>query len=178
MEHCGDVKPSRASSVGECGITVAVVGQPSTGKSTFFTYVTGEVVRIASWPGTTVEQRVASVEYRGVRLCFVDLPGIYGLAATSPEEAITKKFLLEGEYDVVLVLVDPLVIERSIYLPLQLAEMGVKLVVAVTKWDVVHKSGLHVDVSKVSARLGVPVVPISSITGEGVDELMSVLVEV
>lgn len=178
MEHCGDVKPLRASSVGECGITVAVVGQPSTGKSTFFTYVTGEVVRIASWPGTTVEQRVASVEYRGVRLCFVDLPGIYGLAATSPEEAITKKFLLEGEYDVVLVLVDPLVIERSIYLPLQLAEMGVKLVVAVTKWDVVHKSGLHVDVSKVSARLGVPVVPISSITGEGVDELMSVLVEV
>ncbi|MCX8209073.1 MAG: ferrous iron transport protein B [Sulfolobales archaeon] len=158
-------------------MTVAVVGQPSTGKSTFFTYITGKVERVASWPGTTVERRVASVEYGDARICLVDLPGIYGLTASSPEELVTKKFLLSGSYDLVLALVDPLVIERSIYLPLQLVEMGVKLVVAVTKWDVVHKSGLHVDVGKASSRLGVPVVPISSISGEGIDTLLSTIVE-
>lgn len=155
-----------------------MVGQPSTGKSTFFTHVTGEVTRVASWPGTTVEQKVAGIKYGGIELCFVDLPGTYGLVATSPEEAITKRFLLEQDYDVVLALTDPLVIERSLYLPLQIAELGAKLVVAITKWDVVHKSGLHIDVGKISGRLGVPVVPISSVTGEGIDRLLSTIVEV
>lgn len=111
-------------------------------------------------------------------MCLVDLPGIYGLSIASPEESITKKFLLSDSYDLVLVLVDPLVIDRSIYLPIQLAEMGVKLVVAITKWDIVHKSGLHIDLDKISSRLGVPIVPISPITGEGIDDLLSALAKV
>lgn len=166
------------TSTSECGIVVAVVGQPSTGKSTFFTYVTGEVVRIASWPGTTVEQRVAMVEFEGRALCFVDLPGIYGLTPTSPEENVTKRYLMTGRADVVLVLVDPLTIERSIYLPIQVAEMRDRVVVAITKWDLVHKRGIHIDTETLSRRLGVPVVPISSITGEGIRELLSTIVKV
>ena len=77
--------------VGRCDVVVAVVGQPSTGKSTFFTYVTGELVRIAAWPGTTVEQRVARVDFEGRSLCLVDLPGIYGLTPSSPDERVTKR---------------------------------------------------------------------------------------
>ncbi len=164
--------------VGECGIVVAVVGQPSTGKSTFFTYVTGEVVRIASWPGTTVEQRVARINFEGRPLCLVDLPGIYGLTPTSPEEGITKRYLMTGRVDVVLVLVDPLVVERSIYLPIQIAEMGGNVVIAITKWDIVHRRGVHIDVDSLSRRLGVPVVPVSSISGEGIRELLRVIVSV
>ncbi len=168
----------RAVEVGEeCDLVVAVVGQPSTGKSTFFGHVTGKAVRVAAWPGTTVEMAVARIEHRGARVCLVDLPGVYGLATTSPEEAITKRFLLEGSYDAVLALVDPLIVERSVYLPLELAEMGLRLVVALTKWDLAHKRGVHVDVGKVSSRLGVPVIPISSLTGEGVKELLDALVE-
>jgi ferrous iron transport protein B len=164
--------------VGRCDVVVAVVGQPSTGKSTFFTYVTGEVVRIATWPGTTVEQRVARVDFEGRSLCLVDLPGIYGLTPSSPEERVTKRYLMAGGADVVLVLVDPLVIERSVYLPIQVAEMGGRVVVAITKWDLVHRAGVHIDVETLSRRLGVPVVPISSITGEGIRELLSTIVRV
>ncbi len=159
-----------------CGLTVAVVGQPSTGKSTFFSRVTGKIERVASWPGTTVEQSIARVRHRDVNICLVDLPGIYGLSTTSLEEAVTKRFLLQGKYDFVLVLVDPLVIERSIYLPLQLAEMGVKVVIAITKWDIIHKHGIHIDVEKLSTRLGIPIFPISSITGEGISNLLDYLV--
>lgn len=161
-----------------CVLTVAVVGQPSTGKSTFFSHVTGKIERVASWPGTTVEQKIARVRYRDMSICLVDLPGIYGLSVTSFEESVTKKFLLLGNYDVVLVLVDPLVIERSIYLPLQIAEMGVRVVVAVTKWDIIHKHGVHIDVEKLSSRLGFPVLPISSITGEGVGKLLDSVVRI
>ncbi|MGC8975285.1 MAG: ferrous iron transport protein B [Thermoprotei archaeon] len=161
-----------------CDYVVAVVGQPSVGKSTFFTQVTGELVRVANWPGTTVEQKVGIVSFEGKTLCLVDLPGIYGLSPTSPEERITKNFLISGDWDVVLVLADSLIPERSIYLPIQVGEITSKLVVALTKWDATHKIGLHIDVEKLSFRLGSPVIPISSITGEGIREVLSTLVNV
>ncbi|MEM2021486.1 MAG: ferrous iron transport protein B, partial [Zestosphaera sp.] len=161
-----------------CDYVVAVVGQPSVGKSTFFTQVTGEVTHIANWPGTTVEQRVGFVTFEGKSICMIDLPGVHGLTPTSPEERITKNYLLSGDWDAVLVLADPLVLERSIYLPIQVGEMSDKLVVALTKWDEVHKRGLHIDVGKLSSRLGVPVITLSSITGVGVKQVLSVLVKV
>lgn len=161
-----------------CDYVVAVVGQPSVGKSTFFAQVTGELVRVANWPGTTVEQKVGIVAFEGKVLCLVDLPGIYGLTPTSPEEKITKNFLVSGDWDVILVLTDSLIPERSIYLPIQIGEMTNKLVVALTKWDATHKVGLHVDVEKLSSRLGFPVIPVSSITNEGIREVLSTLVSV
>ncbi|MEO3992763.1 MAG: ferrous iron transport protein B [Desulfurococcaceae archaeon TW002] len=161
-----------------CDYVVAVVGQPSVGKSTFFTQVTGELVRVANWPGTTVEQKVGIVSFKDKVLCLVDLPGIYGLSPTSLEEKITKNFLISSDWDVILVLADALIPERSIYLPIQVSEMTSKLVVALTKWDSTHKVGLHVDVKKLSSRLGFPVIPISSITGEGIREVLSTLVDV
>lgn len=161
-----------------CDYVVAVVGQPSVGKSTFFAQVTGELVRVASWPGTTVEQKVGIVAFRDKVLCLVDLPGIYGLSPTSLEEKITKNFLISGDWDVILVLADSLIPERSIYLPIQVSEMTDKLVVALTKWDATHKVGLHLDVKKLSSRLSFPVVPVSSITGEGIREILSTLVDV
>jgi len=161
-----------------CDYVIAVVGQPSVGKSTFFAHVTGELVRVANWPGTTVEQKVGIVTFEGKTLCLVDLPGIYGLSPTSPEEEITKNFLISGNWDVVLVLADSLILERSIYLPIQIGEMTSKLVVALTKWDVTHKMGVHIDVGKLSSRLGFPIIPISSITGEGIREVLATLVRI
>lgn len=160
-----------------CDYVVAVVGQPSVGKSTFFARVTGEVVRIANWPGTTVEQKVGLTVFEGKTVCLVDLPGVYGLSPTSPEEKVTKNFLLSGDWDAVLVLADSLALERSIYLPIQVGEMTDKLVVALAKWDETHKRGVHVDVEKLSSRLGVPVIPVSSVTGEGVKRVISTLVK-
>ncbi|MEM4485847.1 MAG: ferrous iron transport protein B [Zestosphaera sp.] len=161
-----------------CDYVVAVVGQPSVGKSTFFTRVTGEVVRIANWPGTTVDQKVGLTVFEGKTVCLVDLPGVYGLTPTSPEERITKNYLLSGDWDAILVLADSLTLERSVYLPIQIGEMTDRLVVALTKWDETHKRGLHVDVGKLSSRLGVPVIPVSSVTGEGIKQVLSALVKV
>lgn len=161
-----------------CDYVVAVVGQPSVGKSTFFTRVTGEVVHVANWPGTTVEQKVGLAVFEGRTLCLVDLPGVYGLSPTSPEEKITKNYLLSSDWDAVLVLADSLALERSIYLPIQVGEMTDRLVVVLTKWDETHKRGVHVDVEKLSSRLGVPVIPVSSMTGEGVKRVLSTLVKV
>lgn len=161
-----------------CDYVVAVVGQPSVGKSTFFAQVTGELVRVANWPGTTVEQKVGIVAFEDKVLCLVDLPGVYGLTPTSPEEKITKDFLISGDWDIILVLADSLIPERSIYLPIQISEMTNKLVVALTKWDATHKVGLHVDLEKLSSRLGFPVIPVSSITGEGIREVLSTLINV
>ena len=161
-----------------CDYVVAVIGQPSAGKSTFFTQVTGELVHVANWPGTTVEQKIGVITFEGKTLCLVDLPGIYGLSPTSLEEKITKNFLISGDWDVILVLADSSIPERSIYLPIQISEMTNKLVVALTKWDVPHKIGLHIDVGRLSSKLGFPVVPVSSITGVGVREVLEVLINV
>jgi len=161
-----------------CDIVVAVAGQPNVGKSTLFNVLTGESVRVSNWSGTTVEKKVGTREIRGKRICFVDLPGIYGLSALTLDEKIARIYLLSGNADVVLVLVDSTAPERTIYLAIQILELTPKVVIALTKSDLAHSQGLHIHVDKLEAKLGVPVVSVSAIKGSGLRELINALVDV
>ncbi len=162
----------------KCSIVVAILGQPNVGKSTLFNRLTGEVARVGNFPGTTVELMIGRRVVDGATVCFVDLPGVYGLSTSSTEERIARNFIVEGRADVYLVLVDATLPERTMYLALQVLELVPNVVIALTKWDLAHKRGVHIHVDKLAARLGVPVVPISGITGEGVRELLEAIVDV
>jgi len=158
-------------------VTVAVVGNPNVGKSTLFTKLTGEIVRIGNWPGVTVERKEGFRTHKGVRIRFVDLPGIYGLTATSPEELVARKFIVSGEPDLVLVLVDSTAPERTLYLAVQVLELTPNVVIVFTKADEADKRGIHVHVDKLESLLGVPVVVTSALKSRGLRELLDIVAD-
>ncbi|WP_440059275.1 ferrous iron transport protein B [Thermogladius sp. 4427co] len=159
-------------------IVVAVAGQPNVGKSTLFNVLTGSRVLVANWPGVTVERHEGYSEYKGYRIRFVDLPGVYGLSALTIEERISRSYILSGEPDVVLVLVDSTIPERTLYLPVQILEMTGRVVIAFTKYDMAHSTGIHINTDGLEKKLGVPVVAISAVTGYGIDYLLEKIIEV
>ncbi len=159
-------------------ITVAVMGQPNVGKSTLFNILTGRNIHVANWPGVTVEKHEGWRLYRGYSIHFVDLPGIYGLSASTLEEVIARNYLLSGKPDVVLVLVDSTIPERTMYLLIEVLELFPKTIIVFTKADLAHAHGVHINPSILSHRLGVPVVMVSSVTGLGFYELLDTIVKV
>ncbi|MGC9011842.1 ferrous iron transport protein B [Thermogladius sp.] len=159
-------------------ITVAVAGQPNVGKSTFFNLLTKNRVLVANWPGVTVEKHEGFLEHRGYRIKLVDLPGVYGLSALTLEERISRSYILGGEADVIIALVDTTIPERTLYLPIQILEMFRNVVVAYTKYDMAHEMGIHINFDALEKRLGVPVVPVSAATGYGIEYLLDKVVEV
>lgn len=162
----------------KCGIIVAVAGQPNVGKSTLFNVLTGSGAHVANWPGTTVSLQTALSKWKGKKICFVDLPGTYGLSASSLEEVIAREFIVEEKPDVVLVLVDSTAPERTIYLAIQALELTPKVVVALTKIDLMHSKGIHIHIDELSKRIGAPVIPISAIKGIGMQELLDAIIKV
>jgi len=172
----------RASDVEErlrrCSFVVALAGQPNVGKSTLFNRITGEISRVGNFPGTTIELLVGRATIDGVEMCIVDLPGTYGLSASSLEERVARSFLLSGLPRVVIVIVDSTLPERTLYLAIQILEMFPRVVIALTKWDIAHREGVHIHVDRLEALLGAPVVPVSGLTGEGVRELLKRVLEV
>lgn len=161
-----------------CDILVAVAGQPNVGKSTLFNVLTGGRARVANWPGVTVEREVGTVRYGGRRVCLVDLPGTYGLSASSADELVAREFVVKEAPDVVVVLADATAPERTMLLPVQVLELTGRVVVALTKADMAHPHGIHINVDKLSASLGVPVVLVSAVSGEGLSELLECVVRV
>ncbi|MEM0021469.1 MAG: ferrous iron transport protein B [Fervidicoccaceae archaeon] len=156
----------------KCAIRLLVAGSPNVGKSTFFNTVTGKTVSVANWPGTTVEKKEAVIEYEGTKMCLTDLPGIYNLFSISLEEEITLRELLFGKYDAVIIFVDSLSMTKSLYFAIQVLELTTKAVIALTKFDEAHSHGVHVRIDGLSQALGVQVIPISSITGLGINRLL------
>lgn len=159
-------------------IVVAVAGNPNVGKSTLFTILTGEIAHVANWPGTTVERKEGFRVYRGRKIRFVDLPGTYSISATSPEEIVAREYIVSGEPDVVLVLVDSTAPERTLNLAIQVLELTPRVVVALTKADAAHSLGIHIHVDKLEEKLGVPVVLVSALKGTGLRELLDAVVDV
>lgn len=159
-------------------VTVAVMGQPNVGKSTLFNILTGRNVHVANWPGVTVEKHEGWREFRGYTLYFVDLPGIYGLSASTIEESIARDYLLHGRPDVVLVLVDSTIPERTMYLVIEVLELFPRTVVVFTKADLAHSRGVHINPDIIAGTLGVPVVMVSSATGYGVERLLETIIRV
>ncbi len=158
-------------------VTVAVIGNPNVGKSTLFNAITGELAHVSNWPGTTVALKEGFKEWKGIKIRFVDLPGIYGLSASSLEEVVSREYLIGGEANLIIALVDSTAPERSLYLPLQLLELTPNVVIAFTKVDEMSKLGIHINFSKLRSLLGVPVIPTSAINNVGIRELLDTIVE-
>jgi ferrous iron transport protein B len=159
-------------------IEVGVAGQPNVGKSTLFNILTGRRVHVANWPGVTVQRFEGERIHRDRRIKFVDLPGIYGFSATTIEERIARQYILTQQPDVLLVLVDSLNPERTMYLAIQALEITPRVIIVFTKTDLVHVYGIHINYSALSHKLGVPVIPVSAVTNQGIYELLDTIIDV
>ncbi|MEG1657949.1 MAG: ferrous iron transport protein B [Oscillibacter sp.] len=149
----------------------ALAGNQNCGKTTLFNQLTGSNQHVGNFPGVTVEQKSGSI--RGQKDCtVVDLPGIYSVRPYTPEELVTRDFILGQKPDALINIVDATNIERNLYLTLQLMEMRIPMVLALNMMDEVQGNGGTIDVKKMAQLLGIPVVPISAIKNEGVDELV------
>ena len=152
-------------------IRLALAGNPNSGKTTMFNDLTGSTQYVGNWPGVTVEKKEGRYKAdKEIRI--TDLPGIYSLSPYTLEEVITRDFLVNEKPDVIVNLVDASNIERNLYLTTQLLEMGIPVVVALNMMDIVSKRGDTIDVKKLSAELGVPVVETTALKGKGTRELM------
>ncbi|AEC52656.1 ferrous iron transport protein b - like protein [Pyrococcus sp. NA2] len=160
---------------------VALVGNPNVGKTTIFNALTGMRQHVGNWPGVTVEKKEGILEYKGKEYLVVDLPGIYSLTAHSVDELIARNFILEGNADVIVDIVDSTCLMRNLFLTLELFEMGVKnIIIVLNKIDLIKKKGVKINIKEMEKILGVPVVPTNAKRGEGLEELkrkISLMVE-
>lgn len=142
-------------------IVFALVGQPNSGKSTLFNGLTGSHQHVGNWPGKTVEQKVGEFELSGKKNQVVDLPGAYSLTANSPEEEVTHDFLISGDVDAALVVVDASQLERSLFILADFAACAPQTpcVLVLNLMDIAEQQGKRIDAKKLESRLGVPVVP-------------------
>ena len=158
-------------------ITIALAGNPNAGKSVVFNQLTGGNQIIGNWPGKTVERTEGWIRYRGRRIRIVDLPGIYSLSTYTEEELIAREFILSGTPDVIINVIDASLLERSLFLTLQLLETEKPLVLAINQLDVAESKGLKTDVDTLSKLLGVPAVGIIATKGMGLNRLLATAIE-
>ncbi len=152
--------------------TVLLVAQPNAGKSTLFNVLTGSRSYVANWPGKTVEVSEGIIEHHGKKLKIIDLPGIQSFQTLSSEEHLTKEVLFKGSWNAVVVLVNAESYHKSLYFALQVLEITKNVVVAISKFDVAERKGMHINISALQEILGVPVVTISALKNIGVGPLL------
>lgn len=157
---------------------VALAGNPNTGKSTVFNALTGLRQHTGNWPGKTVTRAEGGYSYKGDRYKIVDLPGTYSLLSTSLDEEVARDFILFGQPDVTVIVVDATRLERNLNLALQVLEITDRAVICLNLMDEARRHNLDVDGRRLSRDLGVPVVPCSARTGEGLDELLEAIHDV
>lgn len=156
-------------------LTVGLIGNPNSGKTTLFNQLTGSRQRVGNWAGVTVERKEGHFSTAEHQVTLVDLPGTYSLttisAQTSLDEQIACHYILGGEADVFINVVDASNLERNLYLTLQLLELGLPCVVALNMLDIAEKQAISIDIEALSTRLGCPVIPMVSTKGSGIDAL-------
>ncbi len=152
--------------------TFALAGNPNCGKTTLFNALTGATAHVGNWPGVTVDKREGVYKGNGYSVSIVDLPGIYSLSPYTPEEVISRNYVLEEHPDGIINIVDATNLERNLYLTTQLLEMDVPVIIALNMMDEVEKAGDKVDAKAIEKALGVPVVEISALKGKGIKTLM------
>jgi ferrous iron transport protein B len=157
---------------------VALAGNPNTGKSTVFNALTGLRQHTGNWPGKTVTRAEGGAVYGGHRYKLVDLPGTYSLLAASADEEIARDFILFGQPDVTVVVVDATRLERNLNLALQVLEITARAVICLNLVDEARRHGFQVDERRLARDLGVPVVPTAARYGEGLPELLQAISEV
>ena len=151
---------------------IALAGNPNCGKTTLFNALTGSDQYVGNWPGVTVEKKEGEARIGDRTVTVVDLPGIYSLSPYSMEEIVARDFIIGEAPDCVIDIVDATNLERNLYLTVQLLELERPTVLALNFMDEVEKRGDRIDVDRLSKELGVPVIPITARTGEGIEELM------
>ncbi len=159
-------------------ITIALAGNPNSGKTTVFNNLTGTRQHVGNYPGVTVEKKDGSLKYRDYDLHIIDLPGTYSLSAYSMDEIIARNFVVEEKPDVVIDIIDSSNLERNLYLATQFIELGVPLVLAFNMHDIARKQGLNIDKDRLSELLGCPIVFTVATKRKGMEELLDEAVKV
>ncbi len=153
--------------------TIALAGNPNSGKTTLFNSITGARQHVGNYPGITVERKEGTLNHQGQQVKLIDLPGAYSLSAYSQEELVARNVLVGERPDIVVDIVDATTLERHLYLAIQFFELGIPLVLALNMMDAVRKQGLNIDREKLSALLNCPVVETIGRTGAGKEELLT-----
>jgi ferrous iron transport protein B len=159
-------------------LRVALAGNANVGKSAIFNQLTGLNQVVGNWPGKTVERAEGTLHFKGYNIRVIDLPGIYSLSTFSIEEIVSRDYIAVEKPDVIINVVDASALERNFYFTLQLLELEAPMVVALNQVDFAAKKGIRINTEKLSKILGIPVVPTVAITGSGINELLTTVIEV
>lgn len=161
----------------ETPIRVGFVGNPNCGKTTLFNAFTGAKLKVANWPGVTVERMEGETNYKGRSIRVIDLPGIYSLTSYTIEEKVTRKCIEDGEVDVIINVVDASSLERNLYLTMQLLELGKPVILALNMMDILEERGMEIDLHRMPEMLGhIPVISVSARRRTGLDALLHAVV--
>ncbi|WP_195970291.1 ferrous iron transport protein B [Clostridium thermobutyricum] len=152
--------------------SIALAGNPNSGKTSLFNTLTGSKQHVGNWPGVTVEKKEGILKYKGIDYKIIDLPGTYSLGAYSEDEIIGRNYILSGESDVVINVIDSTNIERNLYLTLQLLEMNIKVILALNMMDLAKNKNIFIDKKKLSKELGIPVVETIALNSNWVKDLI------
>lgn len=178
--RCCDIETPPAIALDEThvrvGFHVALAGNPNCGKSTIFNALTGAHQHVGNWPGKTIERKEGQIELDGHDVTLIDLPGTYSLSAFSAEEIVAMDYLLDAQPDTVVIAADAANLERNLYLATQIIETGLPVVLVLNMMDAAEARGLRIDQARLSAALGVPVVPTVARNGRGLDALKAQMV--
>lgn len=158
--------------------TIALIGNPNIGKTTVFNALTGANQKVGNWPGVTVDKKEGTVRHAGADITIVDLPGAYSLGGYSDDETVARNYILQGNPDVVVDVVDATNLERNLYLTTQLLEMKAKVVIALNMMDEAQAQRLEIDIDQMERDLGVPVIPTIASKRQGLNELLEVCMRV
>ncbi|HZJ83193.1 MAG TPA: ferrous iron transporter B, partial [Clostridia bacterium] len=157
--------------------TIALVGNPNSGKTTIFNALTGTNQHVGNWPGVTVEKKEGSIVYEKEQYSIIDLPGTYSLGAYSEDELVARDFILTGNHDIIINVLDATNLERNLYLTTQLMEMDAKVVIALNMTDEAEKRHIKIDYNRLSQEMGIPVIPTIASKSKGVDNLIQATVD-
>jgi ferrous iron transport protein B len=157
---------------------IGLAGNPNTGKSTVFNYLTGLRQHTGNWTGKTVTRAEGGFEFSNRKFKIVDLPGTYSLLSTSTDEEIARDFILFGQPDVIVIVVDATRLERNLNLVFQILEITNRVIICLNLIDEAKRNGISIDVRLLSKELGIPVVPTSARMGEGMSDLLKMIFEV
>ncbi len=159
-------------------ITIALAGNPNSGKTTIFNRLTGARQKVGNWGGVTVEKKEGRVKHNGYDIHVVDLPGTYSLTAYSIEEIVARNFILDEKPDIVVDVIDASNLERNLYLAIQFMELETKLVFVFNMMDVASDRGLSINTEQLAKLLGAPVVPTVGTTGEGIEKILDEIIKI
>jgi len=174
QSHCHPDNGNQPILFSQQALRIALAGQPNVGKSTVFNMLTGLNQHVGNWPGKTIEQKVGVVHLADTEIALIDLPGIYSLTANSPEERVARDYIIRERPDVVIVIVNAAILERSLYLVAELLQLPVPIVLGLNMLDVAKQNGVQIEPRALEAALGIPVVPLIASRNQGVRELLEV----